>query len=204
MVLLIMAACSGTGKSTLGRRLLAEHPKLRLSVSHTTRPPRPGETQGVEYHFVDRAAFEVEVRAGAFAEWAEYAGNLYGTSHEEIDRTRSAGRDLLFDVDVVGAANLKRNYPGALSLFILPPSWEELERRLRSRGTEAEPVVARRLAVARRELEAAATFDYLIVNDELDKAYAEMVALYRTAGLRTSERVGLLDGLRASVQVFPA
>ena len=199
-----MAACSGTGKSTLGRRLLAEHPKLRLSVSHTTRPPRPGETQGVEYHFVDRAAFEVEVRAGAFAEWAEYAGNLYGTSHEEIDRTRSAGRDLLFDVDVVGAANLKRNYPGALSLFILPPSWEELERRLRSRGTEAEPVVARRLAVARRELEAAATFDYLIVNDELDKAYAEMVALYRTAGLRTSERVGLLDGLRASVQVFPA
>ena len=133
MVLLIMAACSGTGKSTLGRRLLAEHPKLRLSVSHTTRPPRPGETQGVEYHFVDRAAFEVEVRAGAFAEWAEYAGNLYGTSHEEIDRTRSAGRDLLFDVDVVGAANLKRNYPGALSLFILPPSWEELERRLRSR-----------------------------------------------------------------------
>lgn len=194
-----MAACSGTGKSTLGRRLLAEHPHLRLSVSHTTRGPRPGERDGVEYHFIDRTAFEARIAEGAFAEWAEYAGNLYGTSHDEIARTRAAGRDLLFDVDVVGAANLKRSYPDALSLFILPPSWAELERRLRGRGTEAEPVVAKRLAVARRELDAAATFDYLIVNDELEKAYAEMVALYRAAGFRTSERVGLLDRLRASV-----
>lgn len=199
MVLLIMAACSGTGKSTLGRRLLAERPKLRLSVSHTTRAPRPGEVDGVEYHFVDRAGFEARARAGAFAEWAEYAGNLYGTSHDEIQRTQADGRDLLFDVDVVGAANLKRSYPGALSFFILPPSWAELERRLRARGTEAEAVVAKRLAVARRELEAAATFDYLIVNDDLEKAYAEVDALYRTAGLRTSERIGLLDRLRASV-----
>ncbi len=199
MLLLIMAACSGTGKSTLARRLLAEHPRLRLSVSHTTRAPRPGETSGVEYHFVDRATFQAKVADGAFAEWAEYAGNLYGTAHTEIQRARADDRDLLFDVDVVGAANLKASYPDAVSFFILPPTWAELERRLRTRGTEVEAVVQKRLDVARRELDAAAGFDYLVVNDTLEPAYAELLALYRAAGLRTSERVGLLDRLRASV-----
>ena len=139
------------------------------------------------------------MREGAFAEWAEYAGNLYGTSHAEIEAARGAGRDLLFDVDVVGAANLKRSYPEAASVFILPPSWPELERRLRGRGTETEALIARRLAAARHELDTAATFDFLVVNDDLEVALGELRAVYGAAGIRTSERVGLLDRLRASV-----
>lgn len=198
MTLLIMAACSGTGKSTLGKRLLAAHPTLRLSVSHTTRGPRPGERDGTEYHFVDRAAFEQHIRSQSFAEWAEYAGNLYGTAHAEIERARTEGRDLLFDVDVVGAANLKISYPDAVSFFILPPSWAELERRLRARATDGEEAIARRLACARSELEAARTFDYLVLNDDLERAAAEMNALYATARIRTSERLALLDRLQRS------
>ena len=198
-MLLIMAACSGTGKSTLGRRLLAENPGLRLSVSHTTRSARPGETSGVDYHFVDREAFESRVAARAFAEWAEYAGNLYGTSHAEIQRAGSDGVDLLLDVDVVGADNLKRSYPDAVSFFILPPSWAELERRLRARGTESEASIEKRLAVARRELTAADDFDYLVVNEVLEQAFAEMTAIYRAARIRTVERRALLDRLRSSV-----
>ena len=199
MVILIMAACSGTGKSTLARRLLAEHPRIRLSVSHTTRRPRPGEEDGREYHFVDRPAFQERIASGAFAEWAEYAGNLYGTSVSEVDRVAAAGGDLLLDVEVVGAANLKARFPDAVSFFILPPSFAELERRLRARGTESESVIERRLATARRELDAAINFDHLLVNDDLDRAYGDMAALYRVAGLRTSEQRALLDRLRASV-----
>ncbi len=199
MVLLIMAAASGTGKSTLARRLLATEPRLRLSVSHTTRPPRPGETDGVEYHFVDRSTFERLATEGAFAEWAEYAGNLYGTSHAEITRARMDERDLLFDVEVVGAAALKRSYPDAVSVFVLPPSLAELERRLRSRGTEDEAVVARRLSVARRELLSADTFDHLVVNEDVETAAADLRAILRATGLRTSARRALLDRLRATV-----
>ncbi|MCK6575750.1 guanylate kinase [Myxococcota bacterium] len=199
MVLFIMAAASGTGKSTLARRLLAAEPRLRLSVSHTTRRPRPGETEGVEYHFVDRAQFEARIAEGAFAEWAEYAGNLYGTAHAEIARTRDAGGDLLFDVEVVGAAALKRAYPDAVSVFVLPPTMAELERRLRGRGTESEEVVARRLAAARRELGSAETFDHLVVNDDVERAADDLRAILRAAGLRTASRRALLDRLRATV-----
>lgn len=199
MVLFIMAAASGTGKSTLARRLLAAEPSLRLSVSHTTRAPRRGETNGVEYHFVDRPTFEARVAEGAFAEWAEYAGNLYGTAHAEIERTRAAGGDLLFDVEVVGAAALKRSYPDAVSVFILPPSMNELERRLRDRGTETEAVVAKRLAVARRELTSAEAFDFLVVNEDVETAADELRAILRSARLRTGSRRSVLDRLRATV-----
>ena len=135
---------------------------------------------------------------GAFAEWAEYAGHSYGTAHTEIDRARADGRDLLFDVDVVGAANLKRSYPDAVSLFILPPSWAELERRLRARATDGEDAIARRLSCARGELSAARTFDYLVLNDDLERAFGEMSALYSAARIRTSQRLALLDRLQRS------
>jgi len=199
LVLFIMAAASGTGKSTLARRLLAAEPRLRLSVSHTTRRPRPGETDGVEYHFVDRERFAARVAEGAFAEWAEYAGNLYGTAHEEIARARETGGDLLFDVEVVGAAALKRVLPDAVSVFVLPPSMAELERRLRGRGTESEEVVARRLLAARRELDSAETFDHLVINDDVERAAEDLRAILRAAGLRTASRRALLDRLRTTV-----
>ncbi|MFZ4737943.1 MAG: guanylate kinase [Bradymonadia bacterium] len=196
MVLLVMAACSGTGKSTLARRVLAARPKLRLSVSHTTRAPRPGEENGREYHFVERSRFEAMVRAEAFAEWAEYAGNLYGTSHAEIRAAEGAGVDLLFDVDVVGAFALKRAFPLSTSVFVLPPSFEELEARLRGRGTESETSITRRLAAARREVREADAFDYLVVNEAVDTGAAELMAVYDAATLTRAERQGLLDALR--------
>ena len=195
MVLLIIAACSGTGKSTLARCLLDTHPELRLSVSYTTRSPRPEEVDGVHYHFVERGAFERRIADGKFAEWAEYAGNFYGTAHSTIAIARDRGHDLVFDVDVVGARSLKSAYPDAVSVFILPPSWSELERRLRARGTEDEATIERRFAAARSELEAAPSFDYLVVNDVLDAASADLDHVYRAAGLRTAERLELLDEL---------
>ncbi len=196
MVLLILAACSGTGKGAVGARLRARNPALRLSVSHTTRAPRPGERDGVEYHFVDRPAFERAIEADGFLEWAEYAGNLYGTARATVDAARAAGHDLLFDVEVQGAANLKRAEPAAVSIFLLPPTWVELERRLRGRGTEDAARIQRRLATGRRELDAAPSFDYVVVNDVLDVAVAEVEGIYRSAGLRTPERVHVVDALR--------
>jgi len=195
VVLLILAACSGTGKSTLARRLLAAHPRLRLSVSHTTRAPRAGELHGREYFFVDRGAFEDQLAAGAFAEWAEYAGNLYGTARSTIAEAEASARDLLFDVDVVGAANLKAAYPAARSVFVLPPSWSELERRLRGRATESEAAIRRRLDTAKREVRAARDFDYLVENVEIDRAVADLEHIYLAAGLRAGSRLALVDAL---------
>lgn len=178
---MILAAVSGTGKSTVARGLLAGAPSLRLSVSHTTRGPRPGEAEGVHYHYVQAADFDADVSAGLFVEWAEYAGNRYGTSRRTIEAARAADLDLLFDVEVVGAANLKAAYPEAVSVFLLPPSWAELERRLRTRGTESAEVIDRRLDRGRRELEAATTFDHLVVNADLGRAVAEVAGIYERA-----------------------
>ncbi len=195
MVLFVLAAVSGTGKSTVGRRLRALHPKIRLSVSHTTRAPRPGEADGVDYHFVEREAFEATIAADGFAEWAEYAGNLYGTARSTIDAARAAGHDLLFDVEVVGAAALKAVYPDAVSCFLLPPSWEVLEARLRGRGTETEASIHRRLATGRVEIQRAHTFDFLVTNDDLDACVADVVTVYRAARLRSASRLPALASL---------
>jgi len=197
MALLILAACSGTGKSTLVKGLLARHPRLRLSVSHTTRAPRPGEEDGVAYHFVTRDAFEALDAEGAFVERAEYAGNLYGTSHAEVARAERDGRDLLFEVEVVGAAALKASYPHALSCFLLPPDWATVEARLRGRGTEGEESIARRLAAGRRELARAHEFDAAVVNDDLAAALDDLSALYRAAQLSMRAQGALLDRVRA-------
>ena len=195
MALMIIAACSGTGKSTIVRELMTRHDRLKLSVSHTTRTARPGEMDGAAYHFVSRSCFEEMIDHHAFVEWAEYAGNLYGTSHEMIRQAEHDQIDLLFEVDTVGAAALKEAYPNALSCFILPPSWSELERRLRDRQTESQEVIERRLAVGRREIETAHTFDYLVFNDELEKAIDEVSTLYRSLLLQTRHRRALLDEL---------
>jgi guanylate kinase len=197
MALLILAAVSGTGKSTIARALMSQEPNLRLSVSHTTRKPRPGEADGVDYHFVERSVFEADVAADRFVEWAEYAGNLYGTAHATIEAAAHAGIDLLFDVEVQGAGNLKAAYPEACACFILPPSWHALEARLRGRGTEDEDTVLRRLATGRRELVVAEHFDYLVVNDTLDEAVDAMAAILRAARLRTSAGLAQLQALRS-------
>lgn len=204
MVLLILAACSGTGKSTVGRLLRERHPRLRLSVSHTTRAPRPGEREGIDYFYVDRPTFEGLIAQGGFAEWAEYAGNLYGTAHATIAAADAAGHDLLFDVEVVGAANLKRAFPEARSCFLLPPSWGEIERRLRARGTETEASIERRLATGRRELAVAHTFDYLVLNDDLTRAVDALDAIYQAIGLQAGLQRAHLERIRTEAGVQAA
>ena len=196
MTLLIIAACSGTGKSTLVKELLVRHDRLRLSVSHTTRLPRPGEVDGVAYHFVERGDFEQKISAGEFVEWASYAGHLYGTSRTMIEEAETKGLDLLFEVEVRGAEALKETYPHALSCFIFPPSWSELESRLRGRMTESEPSIQKRLNTSRKELDVVPQFDYFMVNDHLESAVDDLSALYRAAQLQKTNQGHLLTQLK--------
>lgn len=169
--LFVISAPSGAGKSTILKKLLTSLPNLAFSVSHTTRTPRPGESNGREYHFVDRPAFEEMRNKQAFLEWAEVHGNLYGTNREAIEAQQAQGIDVFLDIDVQGARQLRDcGHPGAVFLFIAPPSLAELEKRLRGRGTDPEETVQLRLNNARREMEDADRYDYLVINDRLDEA----------------------------------
>ena len=195
MALLIITACSGTGKSTLVRALLNRHPQLRLSVSHTTRKPREGEEDGVHYHFIEHDQFRQMIQDDAFVEWAEYAGNYYGTSHQMILDNERQGFDLVFEVEVKGAQALRTHYEYARHCFILPPSWAELEHRLTSRQTEDQATIQRRLAVGKQELKHAHTFDYVIVNDQLEQALEQLSILYQSLRLQTRQNRQVLDDI---------
>jgi guanylate kinase len=173
-LILALAAPSGAGKTTLKNRLMEDFPDLRFSISHTTRPARAHELDGREYHFTDRAAFERMLRDGAFFEHAEVFGNLYGTSLREIDLARSTRRGIVLDLDIQGVRQLVARQPGAVTVFVLPPSLAELERRLRGRGDEPAASVERRLKEAGHEVEHYALFDYLLVNDDVERAYGEL------------------------------
>lgn len=169
--LLVISAPSGAGKTTLLKRIMATVPGLGFSVSHTTRPPRPGEQNGVDYHFVSREEFIAMREAGAFLEWAEVHTNLYGTSKQAVADKLATGVDVFLDIDVQGARQIKAaGEQAAIFLFVAPPSWQELEQRLRGRGTESAETVQVRLANARKEMAEAHWYDYLIVNDDLAAA----------------------------------
>ena len=185
-LVVVVSAPSGAGKTTVLARVLAETPGLRFSVSHTTRPPRTGERDGVDYHFVDEEAFLRLRDAGGLLEWAEVHGNLYGTGVAEIERARAEGRDVLLDLDVQGAALVRARIPGALTVFILPPSYEVLERRLRGRGQDDEPMIRRRLAAAGREIDAFERYDYVLVNDDLDESVEQLKGIVRAARCRVA------------------
>ncbi|RMH00501.1 MAG: guanylate kinase [Deltaproteobacteria bacterium] len=178
-VLLVVSSPSGAGKTTLCRRLRGEFPNLAFSVSYTTRKPRSGEVDGKDYHFVDKDTFQEMIARDEFAEYAMVHGNLYGTSVAAIERALSAGRDVLFDVDYQGGEMLRKRFGEEVVLvFILPPSIAELERRLRARGTDDEATIARRLRVAREELRHYHEYDYLVMNDDLERAYDALRAIY--------------------------
>ncbi len=194
-IALVLCAPSGTGKTTLSKRLLKEFPAFAFSVSCTTRAPRPGEVDGRDYHFLAPEKFEELRAAGHFAEWAEVHGNRYGTPLAATLAILASGRDLLFDIDVQGAAQLKKTLPQACFIFLLPPSRAILERRLRGRGSESEESLARRMTNARAEIAEAPWFDAVIVNDSLDEAYADLCAVYRAAPLCPSRRAGSISGL---------
>lgn len=180
-VVVVVSAPSGAGKSTVIARVLRELGGMRFSVSHTTRPPRGDEKEGVDYHFVDRAAFERLRDEGRLLEWAEVHGNLYGTAMTELVRAREEGVDLLLDLDVAGAAQVRQRLPDAVTVFVLPPSYPDLERRLRGRGQDDEATIERRLAAAGRELGAFWHYDYAIVNDDLDACVRELMSIIRAA-----------------------
>ncbi len=179
--LFILSAPSAVGKTTLKNRLFSSHRQLAqglaYSVSHTTRPPRAGEVEGRDYYFIDHRQFETLVESDAFVEWAIVHGNLYGTSREEIERLLEDGRDVLLDIDVQGAQQVLARHPEVPSVFILPPSYGEMERRLRSRGLDAAEQIERRLLDAREEMQYLKSYKYVIVNDDLDRAAEALAAI---------------------------
>ena len=183
--LFIVAAPSGAGKSTLVNALLEREPGISLSISHTTRPPRPGEQYGRHYYFVERAAFEREVAEGIFLEHAEVHGNFYGTSRKTVQDLLRQGRDVLLEIDWQGAAQIRKAKPDVVSVFILPPSRAELERRLRGRGSDSAEVIERRLRNSRGEIAHAHEFDYIIVNDRFEEALDNLQAIVRAVRQRS-------------------
>jgi len=175
--LVVLSGPSGVGKSTVLRRLRASYPEVWVSVSATTRFPRPGEEEGVHYHFLDRAEFLRRVEAEEFLEWAEFAGNLYGTPRAPVQERLAAGRSVLLEIDLQGARQVRAAVPEALLVFLRPPSWDELVHRLASRGTEDAAVVDRRLLAAREEMAAEGEFDVSLVNDDVEDVCRELVTL---------------------------
>jgi guanylate kinase len=199
-VLFIVASPSGGGKTTLIRktmeRLATAGVPAHFSVSHTTRSPRPSETEGVDYHFVDRESFEAMVAGGGFLEWAEYAGNFYGTSRVEVDNRLEAGEDVFLDIEVQGANQVKTKIPGVVKVFVYPPSYEVLKNRLIERRQDSEDAIRRRLQWAVREFGLGGEFDYAIINDRLDEAVDALFGICVAEHQRTHRLNTRLDAIR--------
>jgi guanylate kinase len=186
--LFIISAPSGAGKTTLCDALMATCPQLNYSVSHTTRKPREGEQDGKDYHFITETQFKARIEKGSWLEWARVHGNYYGTSSEVIQHHLAAGQDILLDIDVQGTRQIVERYPEAVTIFIAPPSMEVLKERLNHRGTDDPDIIRRRLAEAENEIKQKNAYDHIIVNDELETAKAELVALIECYGsCRTSD-----------------
>jgi guanylate kinase len=196
---IVVSAPSGAGKSTALNGVLRRLSGIRFSISHTTRAPRGAERDGVEYHFVTRESFERLVAEGGFLEHADVHGQLYGTAWSEYRQAQQEGVDLLLDLDVQGAAQVRAQLPAAVTVFLLPPSFEELERRLRGRGVDSEGSIKRRLEGARTELLRAGEYDYAIVNDEIEACVEDLVAVVRSARCRAGSRLELAKRIVAAI-----
>jgi guanylate kinase len=197
-ILFVISAPSGAGKTTLCKEIIDFFPSLRHSVSYTTRPQRPGEQDGIDYHFVTRTVFDAMIAQGAFAEWAEVHGNRYGTAIETLERFRSEGRDILLDIDCQGARQLKKSYRQGVFIFVLPPSLTELQRRLHGRNTDSPEVIARRIANARDEIREAVWYDYLVINDDFSQAFSELKSIVLAESCRTSRWQAIISRILES------
>ena len=191
-LMLLISSPSGAGKTSLSRRLVADHADLDLSISATTRAPRPGEEDGREYHFVDRPTFDAMVEDDAFLEWANVHEHRYGSPRAPVMAALEAGRDVLFDIDWQGAAQIAEKAPDdVVRVFILPPTMAELSRRLHARAQDHEDVIQRRLGRAYGEIERAVDYDYVIVNDDYDRAFADLAHIYHAERLKRLRNPGL-------------
>ena len=191
-ILFVISAPSGAGKTSLCHEVIDIFPRLRHSVSFTTRAPRPGERDGVDYYFVTPEIFQEMVAEDAFAEWAEVHGNRYGTAVKTLDALCEAGYDVLLDIDWQGAEQLKKRCPGGVFIFILPPDFAELQRRLQGRNSDSAEVIEQRLKNARHEMRQMIWYDYLVVNDDLARAVCELQAIITAEGCRTPLLVDLV------------
>jgi guanylate kinase len=196
-LMLVLSSPSGAGKTTLSRKLLEADPTLKLSVSVTTRPKRQGEVHGRDYRFIDRARFDAMAKGGELLEWAEVFGHCYGTPRAPVEAALARGRDVLFDIDWQGTQQLREKVAGELaSIFVLPPSIPDLERRLRTRAQDADAVIASRMAKAADEMSHWAEYDYVVINKDLEQAFAEVRSILAAERLKRERQVGLAAFVR--------
>ncbi len=201
-ILIVISGFSGAGKGTLVRELLDRYDEYALSVSMTTREPRPGERDGVEYFFTDRAHFEETIARDGLVEYAQYCDNYYGTPRAYVEEQLSAGRNVILEIEIQGALKIKKKFPESLLLFVTPPSAAELDRRLRGRGTESEEVIARRLARAVEESEGMEAYDYIVVNDRLEECAEEIHMLVEAARRAPVRRGQFMKEIREELSDF--
>ena len=190
----IISGPSGVGKSTVLKALLEKRSDVYFSVSATTRSPRPGEEDGVHYHFMDANSFRQRIAADEFLEYAEYVGNFYGTPKKYVDEAMEQGKDVILDIEVQGAIQVCSKRPETVRIFIAPPSWEELERRLTERGTDSPEKVQKRLLRAKVEFQTAHTYDYFVINDTVEAAVAELDAIMTAEHCKPAERIDIING----------
>ena len=203
-VLFVLSSPSGAGKTTISRMMLEADTDIALSVSATTRPPRPGEIDGVHYHFVDTEAFKKMAADGEFLEWAHVFGHRYGTPRAPVEAMLAAGKDVLFDIDWQGAQQLYQEAgPDVVRVFVLPPTMEELERRLRSRGTDSDEVITARMERAANEISHWDGYDYVLINDHVEGCFDEVRAILRAERLKRRRQIGLIGFARDLIRSVP-
>ena len=203
-VLFVLSSPSGAGKTTISKMMLEADRDIALSVSATTRPPRPGEVDGVHYHFVDTEAFKKMAADGEFLEWAHVFGHRYGTPRAPVEDMLAAGKDVLFDIDWQGAQQLYQEAgPDVVRVFVLPPTMEELERRLRSRGTDSDEVITARMERAANEISHWDGYDYVLINDHVEGCFDEVRAILRAERLKRRRQIGLIGFARDLIRSVP-
>lgn len=201
-ILIVVSGFSGAGKGTLMKSLLNTYDNYALSISMTTRSPREGERDGIEYFFVDREQFEERIEQNGLIEYAEYCGNYYGTPRAYVEEQLAAGKDVVLEIEIQGALKVKKQFPESLLLFVTPPSAQELERRLKGRGTETDEVIARRLARAYEESQGMEAYDYIVVNDDLDTCVEEIHRLVDAARRVPVRRSTFIKEIREELKGF--
>jgi guanylate kinase len=201
-ILVVISGFSGAGKGTVIKKLLSESDEYCLSVSMTTRNPRPGEVDGKDYFFVTREKFEQTIAEGGLIEHAQFVGNYYGTPRAYVEQKINEGKNVILEIEIQGAMNIKKLYPESVLLFITPPTGEELERRLKGRGTETEDVIAGRLSRASEESEGIGEYDYIVVNDDLDKCVTDVMETIRSAKRKPERQMEFIEELRKGLEIY--